>query len=74
MAMGSLTHSSLPSPLAGEGAPQGRMRGIAISVNCSSAEERKPSPWFFAERKNPVPLPQGARGGSVLVERSHGTA
>jgi len=63
-----------PSPLVGEGAPKDHrirfansvgMRGIAAVFIGSSAEERNPSPWIFAERKNPVPLPQGARVGPV---------
>ena len=74
MAMPSLAHRSFPSPLVEEGAAKGRMRGITMAATRSSAEDRNPSPWIFAERKNPVPLPQGARGGPVLVENSHGTA
>src|SRR5690606_228004 len=48
-----------PSPLVGEGAPKGRMRGQRRlgSGGCGS----NPSPCSSAERRRTVPLPQGER-------------
>ena len=61
--------SDLPSPLVGENgakltefafANSVGMRGISTRSKLLCGGEN-PSPWKFAERKFPVPLPQGAR-------------